>query len=38
VTDAYLLWLPDAEPAALDRLRSQPGVLDVQSLQAQPQR
>jgi hypothetical protein len=38
VSDAYLLRLPDAEPAAVDRLRSQPGVLDVQSLQAQPNR
>jgi hypothetical protein len=38
ITDAYLLRLPDADPAALDRLRAQPGVLDVQSLQAQPLR
>ena len=37
-TDAYLLRLPDADPAALGRLRAQPGVLDVQSLQAPPSR
>jgi len=33
-TDAYLLLLPDADPAALARLRAQPGVLEVQSLEA----
>lgn len=35
-SDAYLLRLPDADPAALGRLRAQPGVLEVQSLQAAP--
>jgi hypothetical protein len=38
VSGAYLLRLPDAEPATLDRLRAEPGVLDVQSLRAQPPR
>ena len=33
-TDAYLLRLPDADPAGLGRLRAQPGVREVQSLEA----
>ena len=38
VTDAYLLRLGDPGPDALARLRAQPGVLRVESLQGEPAR
>jgi anti-sigma factor RsiW len=38
VTDAYLLRLADASPDGLRRLRAQPGVLRVESLQGEPTR
>jgi anti-sigma factor RsiW len=38
VTDAYLLRLPGVAPDALARLRAQPGVLGVESLQGEPAR
>lgn len=38
VTDAYLLRLGDPGPDALARLRAQPGVLRVESLQGEPGR
>lgn len=38
IADAYLLRVPDVAPAALARLRAQPGVLSVESLQGEPAR
>jgi len=38
LADAYVLRLPDAAPATLARLRAQPGVLSVESLQGEPVR
>lgn len=38
ITEAYLLHLPDAAPATLSRLRAQPGVLSVESLQGEAAR
>lgn len=38
IADAYVLRLPDAAPATLARLRAQPGVLSVASLQGEPVR
>jgi anti-sigma factor RsiW len=38
ISDAYLLRMADLQPAALARLRAQPGVLRVESLQGEAKR